>query len=346
MAKTVLEKRLIGVYVVTIVLWLISMFTQGWIVESLDYANLTISIQTSLFYYKVCVGEVCLTELGIDEKPLAKTMPTWTEMQSMSITAVVLCAVCFLLVILTDPCSCKKFKRPIAVVLILFNIIAVLIESVLIIRVVIYITTASQNSDLVESLLSKTYKDLTYNIKVPYSMIIAGVGWLAAITGCGLGCVHNSSLKRRNREHQGQNQASAAYAPTMELTNQPHHMQHMVYKQPPYGQPPHGKPPHGQPPYGQPPYGQPPNGQPPHGQPPYGQPLYGQPPHGQPPYGQPPYGQPPHGQPPYGQPPHGQPSYEQLPYGQPPDEETSYEQLPPAYTNASAVSSPMPMYTK
>ena len=45
-------------------------------------------------------------------------------MQSMSITAVVLCAVCFLLVILTDPCSCKKFKRPIAVVLILFNIIA------------------------------------------------------------------------------------------------------------------------------------------------------------------------------------------------------------------------------
>nr|XP_022307248.1 vacuolar-sorting protein BRO1-like isoform X2 [Crassostrea virginica] len=276
MAKTVLEKRLIGVYVVTIVLWLISMFTQGWIVESLDYANLTISIQTSLFYYKVCVGEVCLTELGIDEKPLAKTM--------------------------------------------------LLIESVLIIRVVIYITTASQNSDLVESLLGKTYKDLTYNIKVPYSMIIAGVGLLAAITGCGLGCVHNSSLKRRNREHQGQNQASAAYAPTMELTNQPHHMQHMVYKQPPYGQPPHGKPPHGQPPYGQPPYGQP---------------LYGQPPHGQPPYWQPP-----HGQPPYGQPPHGQPSYEQLPYGQPPDEETSYEQLPPAYTNASAVSSPMPMYTK
>ncbi|XP_078320964.1 uncharacterized protein LOC111110905 isoform X2 [Crassostrea virginica] len=281
MAKTVLEKWLIVLYVVTIALWLISMFFQGWIVESLDYANGTISIQTSLFHYKVCVGEVCLTELGRDEKPLAKTM--------------------------------------------------LLIESVLIIRVVIYITTASQNSDLVESLLSKTYKDLTYNIKVPYSMIIAGVGLLAAITGCGLGCVHNSSLKRRNREHQGQNQASAAYAPTMELTNQPHHMQHMVYKQPPYGQPPHGKPPYGQPPYGQPP----------HGQPPYGQPLYGQPPNGQPPYGQPP-----HGQPPYGQPPHGQPSYEQLPYGQPPDEETSYEQLPPAYTNASAVSSPMPMYTK
>ena len=160
-------------------------------------------------------------------------------------------------------------------------LISVLIESILIIRVVIYITTASQNSGLVESLLSKTYKGLTYNIKVPYSIIIAGVGLLAAITGCVLGCVHNSSLKRRNREHQGQNQASAAYAPTVELTNQPHHMQHMVYKQPPYGQPPHG-----------------------------------------------------------------QPSYEQLPYGQPPDEETSYEQLPPAYTNASAVSSPMPMYTK
>nr|XP_022307249.1 uncharacterized protein LOC111113343 [Crassostrea virginica] len=297
MAKTVQEKRLIGLYVVTIALWLISMFTQGWIVESIDYADRTlISIQTSLFYYKTCVLEVCLTELGRDKKPLAKTMPTWTEMQSMSITAVVLCAVCFLLVILTDPCSCKKFKRPIAIVLILCNIIAVLIESVLIIRVVIYITTASQNSGLVESLLSKTYKGLTYNIKVPYSIIIAGVGLLAAITGCVLGCVHNSSLKRRNREHQGQNQASAAYAPTVELTNQPHHMQHMVYKQPPYGQPPHGQPPHGQPPYGQPPL--------------------------------------------------GQPSYEQLPYGQPPHGQPSYEQLPPGYTNASAVSSPMPMYTK
>nr|XP_022303279.1 uncharacterized protein LOC111110906 isoform X2 [Crassostrea virginica] len=252
MAKTVQEKRLIGLYVVTIALWLISMFTQGWIVESIDYADRTlISIQTSLFYYKTCVLEVCLTELGRDKKPLAKTM--------------------------------------------------LLIESVLIIRVVIYITTASQNSGLVESLLSKTYKGLTYNIKVPYSIIIAGVGLLAAITGCVLGCVHNSSLKRRNREHQGQNQASAAYAPTVELTNQPHHMQHMVYKQPPYGQPPHGQPPHGQPP---------------------------------------------HGQPPYGQPPLGQPSYEQLPYGQPPHGQPSYEQLPPGYTNASVVSSPMPMYTK
>ena len=49
---------------------------------------------------------------------------TWTEMQSMSITAVVLCAVCCLLVILPDPCSWKKLKRPIAVVLIIFNIIA------------------------------------------------------------------------------------------------------------------------------------------------------------------------------------------------------------------------------
>ena len=44
MAKTVLEKRLIGLYVVTIALWLISMFTQGWIVESIDYADQTVSV--------------------------------------------------------------------------------------------------------------------------------------------------------------------------------------------------------------------------------------------------------------------------------------------------------------
>ena len=45
-------------------------------------------------------------------------------MQSMSITAVSLCVVCCLLVIFPDPCSCKKFKRPIAVVLIILNLIA------------------------------------------------------------------------------------------------------------------------------------------------------------------------------------------------------------------------------
>ena len=44
MAKTVLEKWLIVLYVVTIALWLISMFFQGWIVESLDYANGTVSV--------------------------------------------------------------------------------------------------------------------------------------------------------------------------------------------------------------------------------------------------------------------------------------------------------------
>ena len=33
-----------------------------------------VSIQTSLFYYKVCVGEVCETKLGTDEKLLMKTM--------------------------------------------------------------------------------------------------------------------------------------------------------------------------------------------------------------------------------------------------------------------------------
>ena len=44
MAMTVLEKRLIMLYVVTIALWLISMFTQGWIVESFDYANGTCTV--------------------------------------------------------------------------------------------------------------------------------------------------------------------------------------------------------------------------------------------------------------------------------------------------------------
>nr|XP_022310698.1 uncharacterized protein LOC111116025 [Crassostrea virginica] len=295
MAMTVLEKRLIVLYVVTIALWLISMFTQGWIVESFDYANGTctlVSIQTSLFYYKVCNLEVCETKLGTDENPLMKTMPTWTEMQSMSITAVVLCAVCCLLVILPDPCSWKKFERPIAVVLIIFNIIAVLIESALIIRVIIYITTASENFYLAEHLSNKNYKGLTYNIKMPYSIIIAYVGLFVAITGCVLGCVHHSSLKRRSREHLGQNRASAAYASSVEPTNQQNHMHYMEYGQPPYEQHPYEQPPDGrnkehetqnqaayattveltyQPHhmhdmvYRQPPYGQPPHGQPPYG---------------------------------------------------------------------------------
>lgn len=43
MAKTVPEKLLIVLYGVTIVLWLISMFTQGWVVWSVDNADETVS---------------------------------------------------------------------------------------------------------------------------------------------------------------------------------------------------------------------------------------------------------------------------------------------------------------
>ena len=183
-------------------------------------------------------------------------------------------------------------------------LISVLIESALIIRVIIYITTASENFYLAEHLLNKSYKGLTYNIKMPYSIIIAYVGLFVAITGCVLGCVHHSSLKRRNREHQGQNQASAAYPPSVEPTNQQNHMHYMEYGQPPYEQHLYEQPPYGrnkehetqnqasaayapnvelthQPhhmhymEYGQPPYEQPPHGQPSYEQPPYVQPPYG-----------------------------------------------------------------------
>ena len=168
-------------------------------------------------------------------------------------------------------------------------LISVLIESALIIRVIIYITTASENFYLAEHLSNKNYKGLTYNIKMPYSIIIAYVGLFVAITGCVLGCVHHSSLKRRSREHQGQNQASAAYTPSVELTNQQNHMHYMEYGQPPYEQHPYGRnkehetqnqasaayattveltyQPHHMHDmvYRQPPYGQPPQGQPPYG---------------------------------------------------------------------------------
>ena len=222
-------------------------------------------------------------------------------------------------------------------------LISVLIESALIIRVIIYITTASENFYLAEHLSNKNYKGLTYNIKMPYSIIIAYVGLFVAITGCVLGCVHHSSLKRRNREHQGQNQASAAYPPSVEPTNQQNHMHYMEYGQPPYEQHPYEQPPYGrnkehetqnqasaayaptveltnkqnQMHYME------------YGQPPYEQPLYGRnKDHKRQNQASAEYApnvelthQPHHmhymeyGQPPYEQPPHGQPSYVQPPYG-------------------------------
>ena len=39
-----------------------------------DFFFQLVSIQTSLFYYKVCNVEVCETKLGTDENPLMKTM--------------------------------------------------------------------------------------------------------------------------------------------------------------------------------------------------------------------------------------------------------------------------------
>nr|XP_022309433.1 uncharacterized protein LOC111115118 isoform X1 [Crassostrea virginica] len=252
MAKTAQEKLLIVLYGVNIVLWVVSMFTQGWLVFNIDRGNQTLgSLQTSLFYFKLCDPQGCISKLGTDDEkslPIDKTMPTWKELQSMSITAVVLCAVCCLLVILPDPCSCKKIKRPIAVFLIILNLIAVLIELVLIIRMTVYIATETQNT---ETILKITYKisNLSVSFKLPYSIIIAGVGWLVGFSGCVVGYIHHSSLKKNNREREGPNQESAASAHPVVHTHQPPHIYHMANGQPPYGQPPYGQHSYGQPPH-------------------------------------------------------------------------------------------------
>lgn len=98
----------------------------------------------------------------------------------------------------------------------LFFFIPVLIELVLIIRMTVYNATEAQNH----------YNSISF--KVPYSIIIAGVGWLAGVNGCVVGYIHHSSLKKNNREREGPNQESTAYAHTVRHTDQP----------PPYGQPP------------------------------------------------------------------------------------------------------------
>nr|XP_022309903.1 uncharacterized protein LOC111115450 isoform X2 [Crassostrea virginica] len=167
MARTILEKLLIVLYVVTVVLWLISMFTQGWLVYSIDFGDQTYAtFQMSLFYYKNCLRKVCITKLGTDDDNLEESM--------------------------------------------------LLIELVLIIRMTVYNATEAQNH----------YNSISF--KVPYSIIIAGVGWLAGVNGCVVGYIHHSSLKKNNREREGPNQESTAYAHTVRHTDQP----------PPYGQPP------------------------------------------------------------------------------------------------------------
>ena len=89
------------------------------------------------------------------------------------------------------------------------------------------------------------YKNKNIGFKIPYSIIIAGLGWLAGIGGCVVGYIHHSALKKNNREREGLNQESAASAHTVEHIHQPPHMHHMAYGQAPYGQPTYGQPPHG-----------------------------------------------------------------------------------------------------
>ena len=128
-----------------------------------------------------------------------------------------------------------------------------MIELVLIIRMTVYIATESQNT---ETILKITYKisNLSVSFKLPYSIIIAGVGWLVGFSGCVVGYIHHSSLKKNNREREGRNQESAASAHPVVHTQQPPHIYHMANGQPPYGQPPYGQPPYGQHSYGPPPH--------------------------------------------------------------------------------------------
>uniref|UniRef100_A0A8W8MH74 Uncharacterized protein n=1 Tax=Magallana gigas TaxID=29159 RepID=A0A8W8MH74_MAGGI len=151
--------------------WIIAMATPGWFVFDImvDISQIEILLTEEWYIYKIkcCVSDVCLYVSDNQLNDVNKDLDTQiqAEMVIEKGLAVLLCGLTLLMLIFSDSPDHQAF--------VVMYLVGVIIDGVLIVR-----TTVSNAS--ISDFLKK---NMNNGIKVPYSIILSGVGFIIAISG-------------------------------------------------------------------------------------------------------------------------------------------------------------------
>lgn len=160
--------------------WVIAITTHGWLVVvhkikrrktiiGPAYSKQEVTSDIGVFYSKYCKEELChhFSFIVPDSVNRNLKMPSQIEMQIESVIAALLCAVCFILLLISIQSTTKRFLH-VAIIL----PFSVFFQSVLIGR------TSKANANVI------VYKEFGWEkkeIRFPYSILLAGIGVLFAI---------------------------------------------------------------------------------------------------------------------------------------------------------------------
>uniref|UniRef100_K1QCZ0 Uncharacterized protein n=3 Tax=Magallana gigas TaxID=29159 RepID=K1QCZ0_MAGGI len=183
--------------------WLTAMVAPGWFLIEIKTSSssltsalgespkmkITTEVDMGLFFINVCVNEKC-EQIDYEKMKTMKNfhaMPELLELQAEGVLAMALCTISALLVMI--PARSKSTRYLIALILMS---IAVIFESILIYRM----ASANAEMDKIKKIERTLLTGISMEVKLPYSILIAGIGALFGI----LGCVSSAGMYRKSRD--------------------------------------------------------------------------------------------------------------------------------------------------
>ncbi|XP_065929310.1 uncharacterized protein [Magallana gigas] len=151
--------------------------------------KITTEVDMGLFFINVCVNEKC-EQIDYEKMKTMKNfhaMPELLELQAEGVLAMALCTISALLVMI--PARSKSTRYLIALILMS---IAVIFESILIYRM----ASANTEMDKIKKIERTLLTGISMEMKLPYSILIAGIGALFGI----LGCISSAGMYRKSRD--------------------------------------------------------------------------------------------------------------------------------------------------
>lgn len=183
--------------------WLTAMVAPGWFLIEIKTSSssltsalgespkmkITTEVDMGLFFINVCVNEKC-EQIDYEKMKTMKNfhaMPELLELQAEGVLAMALCTISALLVMI--PARSKSTRYLIALILMS---IAVIFESILIYRM----ASANTEMDKIKKIERTLLTGISMEVKLPYSILIAGIGALFGI----LGCISSAGMYRKSRD--------------------------------------------------------------------------------------------------------------------------------------------------
>lgn len=186
--------------------WLTAMVAPGWFLIEIKTSSsspsltsallgespkmkITTEVDMGLFFINVCVNEKC-EQIDYEKMKTMKNfhaMPELLELQAEGVLAMALCTISALLVMI--PARSKSTRYLIALILMS---IAVIFESILIYRM----ASANAEMDKIKKIERTLLTGISMEVKLPYSILIAGIGALFGI----LGCISSAGMYRKSRD--------------------------------------------------------------------------------------------------------------------------------------------------